>query len=148
MARHIFTILCESASIDSITNGLTLTKIIEGFGVSPEPQAGQTVMVPMSAMIVTVAMRDDSDVPESVPFRIDLVYPDGTSVAGPIAMLDLSSAPRTRNLMTVQGFGVKGLGDHKFVVYFGNNSDGEFTCVGEWIFAVMLPPSEAQRQPA
>ena len=134
MAKHIFTILCESASIDSVSNNLTLSKIIEEVSFSPIPE-GTGGLAPVAWTLVTFAARSNPETPETQRMRVDLVFPDGSDAKSLPTMLDLNSAPRTRHLIQIQGLTIKGAGDYTFAVYFEDTS-GNWVKSGEWVILV------------
>jgi hypothetical protein len=142
MAKHIFSILCESASVDSVSNGLTLSKIIEEISISPIPE--EPALAPASWTLVTLAARTNREAPETQRMRADLVFPDGSRLEGPPLMLDLTTAARTRQLMGIQGIMIKGTGDYTIAVYFDENSGGNWLQVGEWVFTVSSPATTAE----
>jgi hypothetical protein len=133
MAEHIFTILCESASVDSLSNGLSLTKIIEEIAVSPIPQ--EPGLSPVAWTLVTLAARTDRETPETPRMRITLVFPDGSELQGPSVILDLKTAPRARQLAQIQGLMIKGIGDYAFVTDFEDAAGNWIRC-GKWVFRV------------
>src|SRR6266536_4357382 len=105
--------------------------VVEEITVSPTPPPGQHTMVPISWTLVTSATRDNIAVPEMQNIRVDIIFPDATHETGATAVLDLTTAPRSRCFIGIPGFVVKGIGDHVFAILF-QDATGAWNLVSEW----------------
>jgi hypothetical protein len=74
-------------------------------------------------------MRSNNETPERPKQRVKITGPDALSVVGPELLVDLSSAPRARAVLTLAGLPVSGSGYHFLSVELKNEGDSKWESV-------------------
>ena len=90
MIEHIFSILCDSTSIDKYSNSLSIFKVIERIVIYSEPE--KTIQLPMHFEIISQWMRSDVNNPCTGYARVSLHDPKGISKKNVEIEIDLSKS--------------------------------------------------------
>ena len=115
MIRHVWSVLCRSASIDEATKTLSLFVVLEELGITlleplPEAEVDEKRTIPMESEVVSLWERT-SDQPESGYADIRVKSPsDSFLFQGPPLKLDLSEKSRFRTRVRFGGFPFVGSG--------------------------------------
>jgi hypothetical protein len=114
MPKHVFSVVCERASINEV-NHLSLLDVIEELRISPIPVEPTVIAVAMEVM--TLWVREQREVPEVSKGRLALLLPNGTELEVGQFDIDLSGPyPRTRTLGRLDRFVAQGTGLHELTV--------------------------------
>jgi len=131
MIHHVWSVLCQSASIDNQSNSVSLQNTIEIVTVFGGPSSKRPGLI--SAELVSLWIREEDDTPISGQARVYYIDPDEKK-ADPVLM-DIPSLPspfhRTRLTLTALPVFLAGL--YQFHV--------EFQLQGEedWQTVAMIP---------
>lgn len=112
MPRHLWTIICEKATIDRDTNNISLIEIIEGISVGVEAQQdlnkplASTIVLPVTWTVVSTYVRDDLTTVEKAEGELRLISPSGQTMATSPFEIDLTQFVRMHCLMKFVGWPV------------------------------------------
>jgi len=116
MIRHVYTILCTKAVIDSETNNISLIDSIERLSGPNIPEQGQGVLA-ISADFVTLWTRSDLARPERGRARVRILDPTGNPCGDPVSYtIELGEFVRVRALSRFSGFPFRGVGVYNLCV--------------------------------
>src|SRR5262249_55614849 len=110
MARLIWAVLCERASIDRETNTVSLFGVIEQVQIEGEGQVDDpnaVILAPMRCQLVSFWIRSEPAAPERFFQRVMLLHPDAARFETGTTEVDLGSNPRSRVLAEIQGIPLK-----------------------------------------
>ena len=127
MIDHVWSVLCNSATIDRESNNVTLFQVVEQLNVSgPSGADVSTGVAIFDAELVTLWSRTNLDHPARSRARIQFVAPDGALLGKPILYdVDLTGYGRLRNRTRISGFPVRGPGKYEFRVELEKDSGWE-----------------------
>lgn len=144
MARHIWTVVCHKASIDSEDNNVSLLEVIELVTLYEDPNAdneGEGAAAPAISLrhqVCTLWMRDSLETPERSYAQIRLQGPDGHEFGGATNPIDLRFHRRTRITFHAQALPYKGPGLYEVLVEHGPEEDGPWSLVASVPIEVRL----------
>lgn len=141
MARHLWTILCTKASIDSRSNNISLFEIIDQLNVVGSP-ADERVEIPAQFDLVTQWIRSEPEEPERVPGRVSLRLPDGDQVGGSEFEIDLSEKLRHRNVISIGSLPLHGPGHYEFLIDYRPASGGDWQAAYQLPLQIVFPQVE------
>lgn len=153
MAEHIFSVLCEKGLLDKFTNSVCIFGVLDNISIRhPEgnaPEIGSTLG--FQGTVVSLWVREKSDVPESPQMRLVLLPPDGKRVMSPITLeINLGVKARTRTFLSFNNVVYRGAGEYRFLVE-QQRGEGEWEKAASLPFTVELtpvsPPDEASGTP-
>lgn len=123
--RHVWSVLCQSSTVDRETNTLSLNQVIEGIEISeiPEEQEG----ISLQAHLVSLWVRSDIEEGEQGEVRTLIETAGGDIHEGPPAEVDLREHRRFRTRQQLQGLPVDELGIYEFRVQFREDSTNDWT---------------------
>jgi hypothetical protein len=133
MARHIWSVLCTKASIESQTNVLNMFGVIEELQIehSAELPAGVVVVViPYSMDFVSFWVRSSAEVQETPTMQVSILSPAGERRAGAKGAVPLVDNTRARTIVSLPGFpvGVRERGGiYTFLVEVQDREGGPWT---------------------
>jgi hypothetical protein len=142
MARHQWTILCSQATVNSLTNNISLIEVIDEITVPVDPNVDLTIgfpvdtIVPFLSTLVSSFERDDRNTPERLIGRSSLVSPAGRTHDNNFDV-DLSAHQRVRCLITQNGVPIREPGTYVFRVALQDLS-GAFTDVSSFSLQVIM----------
>lgn len=116
---HVWSILCEKSIIDSESNNLSLTNVLEEIQITPKEKTAidsEEKIVPINFEFVTMWRRiGEGEVKE--PIKIEIVDPNGRVIQSADAQIDLArSLNRMRFRFRFNGMKATVPGDYCFVV--------------------------------
>jgi len=119
MPNHVWSVLCQSTSVDQQTNNLSIFQVMEQVQIAggvPELPAGERfALISMPAVLVSLWERTEDD-PERASGRIKFRGVDGDElVVSPPFPLALESS-RLRTTWTLQGVPFAGAGRYQIDV--------------------------------
>jgi hypothetical protein len=133
MARHQWTILCSQATVNSLTNNISLIEVIDELTAQVpahiDPAVGfpADTIVPVFMTVVSSFERDDKNTPERLIGRLSLISPVGSNVDTNFD-IDLSAFQRVRCILGHGGLLVRQPGIYIFRIAVQDQS-GVFTDV-------------------
>ncbi|HKZ36127.1 MAG TPA: hypothetical protein VJ184_00650 [Chryseolinea sp.] len=140
MIRHIWSVLCQSASFDAQTNNVSLQNILESIIVFGEPDAAHPAIV--QAEIVSLWARGTIDVPAIGQMQAYYIDPNGNQ-APPITLeLNLSQGVFHRTRINIPGLPLIAKGEYIFRVEYQLQGDNK------WVLAATIPLLVLTQQPA
>jgi len=123
MPHHQWSILCTRATVDKLTNNISLIEIIDEISVEVDPTVDLSkplptpLMLAVSAVVVSAYTRTDPSIPEKTIGRLTLHGPPGSSLFTPANFdIDLTQFIRTRCLIGIAGLPIEMSGMHSFSV--------------------------------
>lgn len=139
---HLWSVLCQSATIDGATNDLSLFKVIDELAVSfPKTEALQAfsiraaekpVAAPLACELVTLWKKLDRSMPADFDSRITYRDPEGKALQVmeiPIKMEDGKFRHRSR--LTVSEIPMTMPGEYHFVVEAKGKNEKEYELIAE-----------------
>ena len=131
MAQHLWTVLCTNSSIDQTTNNVSLFGVVEQLQIGGGAPTDQRIIIPAQFQLVILWMRSNLDQPEMATARFSLQSPNGEVSPGGEVQVELSTAIRSRNVITINGLPVNGPGVYKFITEIRGLDEQEWTRVHE-----------------
>jgi hypothetical protein len=119
--RHVWTILCSRASIDTETNNVSLFDVIEQLNIMG-PLAEERGQVAFPHEIVSLWSRESLEEAGTAESRYTIVAPSGWTTNGPPIQVDLTRTVRLRVRGRPAAFPVEGPGLYWVVVEARENS--------------------------
>lgn len=116
MARHIWSVLCNRALLDTQTNQVSLIDVVESLrirGPRLPSEIDGPVLVSTTLTLVTLWTRSDMATAERMRGRAVVTTPDGQVLPGKTLDVDLHSAPRARAFMRLASLPFKGSGEQR-----------------------------------
>jgi hypothetical protein len=106
---------------------LSLLDVTDEISLEPIPEPlPESVGLPINLHLVSMWMRSDLEIPESLWSGIKIVTPIGTEfVTGEPLAVDLAAHPRIRLVFRFQIIPFQGAGIYRFVVGCSETRDGE-----------------------
>jgi len=142
MAKHQWTLLCAQATINSMTNNISLIEVTDELTLLVDPSIDLTTgfqvdtLVPATLTLVSSFERDDKNIPERHIGRMSLVSPSGRSYDNNFD-IDLSGYQRVRCLLAQNGLPVREPGTYLYKVAVQDPS-GAFAEVSTFSLEVKL----------
>lgn len=126
MPEHVWSVLCYKASVDKVTNSVSLLDVYEGITLQNTPdlsavaEAGKgkkDALFPMQMDLMTLWVRSEFGKPESGSYRLVLQPPEGKKVTlADEVPIDLNNHPRSRNRVQMPVMLYRGPGVYYFLV--------------------------------
>jgi hypothetical protein len=119
MVKHAWSVLCDKAIVDNLTNNLSLD-VIEQITiiVGDVPTEAPGILVPTPLTLVSLWYRSDPDSPCQGRVRIRIVSPNNENVGESSMEIDLTPSGRARTLCRMNALPIPmgQAGIFKFVV--------------------------------
>jgi hypothetical protein len=139
MAEHLWTVLCEKATVDEKSNVLSLHRIIEQVEVSLVGDlAPGPIHFPVDWTIASMWARTVKDKPEKALARVLTVSASGAQLGGGEFELDLSSFQRIRALSKLTNFSIDRPGLYWLKVEARASATADWTPVGRTLLEVVI----------
>jgi len=120
VAEHIWSILSEKTVIDSGSNLLSIFDVLEQVNLSgagpQEYKKGDSFLIPIRFSLASLWVRSDSEKPEKVKTRINIVAPDKKTLASQEIEIDLTKKRRGRGILNSKNLFFNGPGIYQFKV--------------------------------
>ena len=120
MANHVWSVLCESFSIDRFTHHASLFDLVETLEVTlekPFPANAEKSVLHVRMTLVSYWVRQDPDVPERAECRYGLLLPTRRRVSAPEeSEIDLETVSRARSFGRIGHLQDGGPGTYVFLV--------------------------------
>ena len=137
MARHIWSVLCNRASIDSTTNTLSLFEVLEEVQAKVSIPSGSApptdLTIPLTVTLASLWERSEMDVAEtSESFEVRLKDPNGKELARNEQVFSLDGAKKRMRILLTTQLNVRMSGRFEFRVM-------ERSKAGKWREVASLP---------
>lgn len=129
MAEHVWSVLCQKASIDKDTNIVSLLTVVEALTLQDaetkvaeletmraQMEAGKEILVPTDFILISWIVRTDNVQPETASYRVSIDPPEGKLPQKFEQTADLSSHNGMRMRHGYDHIPFRGLGTYWFVV--------------------------------
>jgi hypothetical protein len=129
MPQHIWSVACESSSIDYETQRVSLLNLLESITVFCDSEA--PINLPMNFEVVSNWLRTDQNQPEKGIARIYMIHPSGETGPKIDIELDLSANPILRTRVKINVIGLTGPGKYIFNVDIQDTGEGKWKTVAD-----------------
>jgi len=116
MIKHVWSVLCRSASFDTQTNSVSLLNTIEAITVLSDLDATHPIIV--QAELVSLWQREQVDTPISGRMRLYVTDPNGTRAEAISLAIDLNQSPFHRTRINIPGLPISAYGMYYFNVEY------------------------------
>lgn len=145
--KHLWTVICRSSSIDSLTNNFSLNNVVDQVQVGKKDLSGKNLLpergeaIPLDFQVVTLWKKADQDNNKKIALdgELQVVDPEGEVLMTqpfPIAMEE--GKQRTRAIIGFQGFKVTVPGEYIFRIRAREDKKKSFTEIDEAYFNVQF----------
>lgn len=132
MIRHIWTVLCQSASFDVETNNVSLQNILETILVLGEVDNSHQVVVP--AELVSLWARENLESPAVGKMRAYFIKPNGQRAPDISLEINLVQGYFHRTRINVPGLVLSQEGEHTFFIEYQTEGQPD-----NWLLAAKIP---------
>jgi hypothetical protein len=140
MIRHVWSVLCQTASFDSLTNSVSLLNTLESIIALGDPNPEHPVL--FQAELVSLWTRKDIDKPVLGKMRVNYTDPNGVDGDHIILDVDLSKTHFHRTRLTIPGLLIISKGIYTFKIEFQDKDEGQ------WSLGAEIPLLVVVQQPA
>ena len=113
--KHVLTALCMRALIDQTTQSSTLVEVVDVLYAPIEDNSEGALGVSLD--LISMWRRDETAKPETGRARLGIFGPDGKLIGQHLTYeVDLTVAPRARNITKFAAFPIRGTGEHLLTV--------------------------------
>ena len=149
MANHVWSVLCESSSVDSQTNVVSLFKCVERIELeqlgSEEPAEAEFTSLPVNMELVSLWQRSDIDAPEpDLPIRIRLRTPGDFRAPSYEVTIKFKGHVRARHILRMASLPFDGPGLYVLQVQQQNTSNNRWKTVANAPLEVVVKPKGTQ----
>jgi len=116
MIDLIWAVLCSQSSIDQETNNISLIEVLERIVVEATPPDQESIMIPITSVLVALSTRSILDQPAQGEGRIRLTSPTGDLIRTVEFPIDLTAHTRTRSRLKAFGLEIRSAGYYYFNV--------------------------------
>lgn len=152
--KHIWSVLCRRASIDSVENTISLMDVVEQIlftfpaGVSPPPTTGSHALG-TKMQLASLWKRDHEGTPERGRIRVTLKTPrDPQPAIQPELEVDLEGGPHARVLVDVTSLLWRGTGEYSFQIELQEKRGWKTVAEIPLVVGVELTPTKQVPNPA
>lgn len=131
MIQHVWSVICQSASIDVQTNSVSLFNTLENIVVLGELSKERPFI--LSCEIMSLWVREHEDEPVSGQLQAYLVSPEGKDPQSIVLDIDLTRTPFHRTRLTIGALPILSTGRFEFCI------DYRLAGEEEWRPAARLP---------
>jgi hypothetical protein len=142
MVNHVWTVLCSRAVIDRESNNVSLLEVVEQINAIREPIApatpGELAALPVQMEVVSLWERSNLDLGGVNEGRIELVGPNGESLAEAMFRIDVTAHARQRVQLKIAGLPITGSGRYYIYTFHRSNEGQEWQRVSQTPLQVEL----------
>jgi len=147
VAEHVWSVLCYRASVDKVTNNISLLHVIEQLHLPysedwlwERVRSSGSEGISSSMELVSYWVRSDFDEPESSTMRARLILPNGESRPTDPVSIGLNEHKSSRNRLQLAGISFGGFGVYWFAI--------EEEVGDEWVERSRVPLEVLQQEVA
>jgi hypothetical protein len=142
MIRHIWSVLCQSASFDAQTNNMSLLNVWEQITTFGEPSVDRPGVI--QAELVSLWKREQLDSPGSGKMRTFYIDPTGKQ-SDPISLeINLSQSNFHRTRLSLPSFPLIATGEYIFHIEYQVQSEEQWRPAAEIPLVVLAQESPPQ----
>jgi hypothetical protein len=142
MIRHIWSVLCQSASFDAQTNSISLLNVLEQIITFGEPSVDRPGIV--QAELVSLWKREQLDSPSSGKMQAFYIDPTGKQ-SDPISLeINLSQSNFHRTRLSLPGFPLIATGEYIFHIEYQVQGEEQWRPAAEIPLVVLAQESPPQ----
>lgn len=143
--KHLWTVICRSSSIDSITKNFSLSNVLDEVQVGKKDASGKSLLpakgesIPLDFQVVTLWKKMDGEKNEKIALEgeLQVVDPEGeTLLTQPFPIVINEGKQRTRAIIGFPAFKVTGPGEYTFKIKAREDKKGSFVEADEAYFNV------------
>lgn len=144
MIKHIWSILCRRTIIDSDTNNLTISDVLEELKVDIKVQQKDAdklklINIPLEFEIVSLWKKEDRNQHQKADSTIEVISPDGKLMKTFSQIVEMPvGMKRLRSRMKVMGFAIENEGEYIFKINIKEEGNKMYKTVAELPFEVHL----------
>jgi hypothetical protein len=140
MMQHVWSVFCESSSIDEDKNAISLFNALETISVNGNP--GETIMLPIDTEIVSLWARGDDGLP--CKGKVEIWYRDPVWVSTLVYVneIDLSESEFQGTRIRSKGIQVSTAGRYIIEVQLQNEGEDRWQTVARLPFIVKFIQDE------
>ncbi len=112
MIQHVWSVLCQSASIDSQTNSVSLLNVVDTIMTNVQPVEEKAIFVSME--ILSTWAREDESMPVVGESRVLLLHKGKTIIEPIILEINLLNSIFHRNRVTIGSLPLTMIGRYEF----------------------------------
>lgn len=139
MIEHVWSVVCNSSSIDQETNTISIFNVLEQLGVFTT-DTSDTISLPIHLEIFSLWVRVDETVPGQGRMRVFFCDPFENYQKKAELDIDLKEAIFFRSRIRVEGLDLKGDGKYKFVVELQQKGEESWKKVASLPILIHLQP--------
>ena len=140
MIQHVWSVICQSTSIDTDTNRISMFNVLESLTIFS--QADEPVTLPISFEIFSLLTRSEPDQPSKGRLRVYYRHPSGEATSPFEVSIDLSHAIYFRSRVRSQGLALTSPGRYLFLVEVQDEGDDAWRIVAELPLLVRFQPPD------
>lgn len=133
MIQHVWSVLCQSSSIDQLENTVSLFNVLEEITVTGPQAPDEGTLLPINMNIVSLWTKDNKDEKARGKMRACLTGPGNRQYESIELDIDLSQSVFYRGRIFAQVLKWNGVGKYTFLIEFKEN-DGD-----DWRMVTALP---------
>lgn len=136
MIRHVWSVLCRNASIDTKTNSVSLLNVVDTIISNFRPAEDNPIFVSME--ILSTWVREHEGMPAVGESRVLLIH-HGKNIINPIVLeINLSNTIFHRNRVSIEGLPLTSTGRFEFQIEYRVKDDTEWESAATIPFFVSL----------
>ena len=140
MIQHVWSVVCQSTSIDTDTNRISLFNVLENLTIFT--QAEEPITLPIGFEIFTLWTRSHVDQPCKGRMRVYYCHPSGETTNPFEVPIDLSQAIYFRSRTRSQGLALTTPGRYVFLVEIQDEGEDAWRRVAELPVLVNFQPPD------
>lgn len=144
--RHIWSILCQSSSVDRETNRLSLLNILEEISIKKDKASEGKFFLPLEFEIVSFLERLDDNRKGDIIQEAEMGITDpsgGVLLKRPFELLFRKGFKRLRNRLKMNGLIITTAGIYTFFIRVRGHKGGAFQVIAEIPLAVKISELES-----
>jgi hypothetical protein len=119
MAQLVWCVLCRKGVLDKYTNQMSLLDVIDELTIAPAqpiPADARDIFLSVQFHVVSLWVRSDMSVPETLRFRTVISGPNNRTSPGPETEINLREFVRSRHITRFEALPFHGAGQYRFFI--------------------------------
>lgn len=139
MVKHIWSVLCQSSTIDQDDSSLSISNVLDTINIrlKDEEQKSVKFAIPLNFEVVSLLSKSDLKNKEKVQIKVAILNTEMDKLGDFSASVVIpADKKRMRSRIKMSGMPIKGQGDYIFLVSMKTKKDKEFRNIAELPFEV------------
>ena len=139
MVKHIWSVLCQSSTIDQDDNSLSLSNVLDTINIKLKDKRRKLVKfaIPLNFEVVSLLSKSDLKSEEKVQIKVAILNAAMDKLGDFRASVVIpADKKRMRSRIKMSGLPIKGEGDYVVLVGMKTEKDKEFRNIAELPFEV------------